>query len=173
MTVSSQASPSYACNGVYNVARHGNQRTLRVLDCQPGQGERCSPVDPLKRNPCKWSDVMTRKYSPKSAGRTHDLRIRLSDAEYAKLSTNAAVDNASMSSFMRSVLLDYVSSNRRPDGVVTALSALSRELSAVGNNLNQIAHVLNGGGSSDVTQTRNEIDVLKARVRKMLVGIRA
>ena len=119
---------------------------------------------------------MTRRQSPKVVGRIHDFSMRLSSDEHEKLAANAAVSGVTMSSFMRSMMLDYLSSNRRPDGLVSALSGLSRELAAVGNNLNQIAHLMNATGTSDasdVTRSREDIDTLKANIRAVMHDIRA
>ncbi|NSL92962.1 plasmid mobilization relaxosome protein MobC [Acetobacter syzygii] len=49
---------------------------------------------------------------------------------------------------------------------------VAHQLSAIGNNLNQIAHVLNGGRSADVGQTLLAVDNATAHVRSLLREIR-
>ncbi|NHN81684.1 plasmid mobilization relaxosome protein MobC [Acetobacter lovaniensis] len=53
------------------------------------------------------------------------------------------------------------------------MQEVAHQLSAIGNNLNQIAHVLNGGRSADVGQTLLAVDDATAHTRALLREIRA
>lgn len=87
---------------------------------------------------------MSVRQSPKTHGRCHDMRLRLSDAEHAVLKRAACAAGVTCSSWLRSVMLAVIATRGRHDALVVALQDVAHQLSAIGNNLNQIAHVLNG-----------------------------
>lgn len=64
----------------------------------------------------------------------------LTDAELAHLRKQAAAAGLGIDPFLRSLILGVQLRPRPPD----TYAALLRELSAVGNNINQIAHTVNG-----------------------------
>ncbi|MDE7547149.1 plasmid mobilization relaxosome protein MobC [Acetobacter fabarum] len=115
---------------------------------------------------------MSVRQSPKTHGRCHDMRIRLSDAEHAVLKRAACAAGVTCSSWLRSVMLAVVATKSRHDALVVALQEVAHQLSAIGNNLNQIAHVLNGGRSADVGQTLLAVDNATAYARSLLREIR-
>ncbi|MCP1220449.1 MULTISPECIES: plasmid mobilization protein [Acetobacter] len=115
---------------------------------------------------------MSVRQSPKTHGRCHDMRIRLSDAEHAVLKRAACAAGVTCSSWLRSVMLAVVATKSRHDTLVVALQEVAYQLSAIGNNLNQIAHVLNGGRSADVSHTLLAVDDATAHARSLLREIR-
>ena len=64
----------------------------------------------------------------------------LTDAELAHLRKQAAAAGLGIDPFLRSLMLGVQLRPRPPD----TYAALLRELSAIGNNINQIAHTVNG-----------------------------
>lgn len=101
------------------------------------------------------------------------MRIRLSDAEHAVLKRAACAAGVTCSSWLRSVMLAVVVTKGRHDALVIALQEVAHQLSAIGNNLNQIAHVLNGGQSANVSHTLLAVDDATAHARFLLREIRA
>lgn len=116
---------------------------------------------------------MSVRQSPKTHGRCHDMRLRLSDAEHAILKRAACAAGVTCSSWLRSVMLAVIATKGRHDAFVVALQEVAHQLSAIGNNLNQITHVLNGGRSADVGQTLLAVDEATAYARSLLREIRA
>lgn len=68
------------------------------------------------------------------------MTLRLNAAEYAHLSEQAAITGMRLEPFLRKLVMG---SKLRPHPP-GEYAALLRELSAIGNNLNQLAHVANG-----------------------------
>ncbi len=64
----------------------------------------------------------------------------LTDAELARLRKQATAAGLGIDPFLRSLILGVQLRPRPPD----TYAALLRELSAIGNNINQIAHTVNG-----------------------------
>jgi uncharacterized protein (DUF1778 family) len=79
--------------------------------------------------------------------RTAPLRLQLTPSERDELDTAAARQGATLSAFTRELLFRrsatvVAGTRRNPEA-----AALMRELSAIGNNLNQIARQLNTTGA--------------------------
>ena len=74
--------------------------------------------------------------------RTKKITVRLTDKEYAKLREMSETSGLKMEPVIRKLLVDY---EIRPRPNATYIK-LIKELSAVGNNLNQIAHLANATG---------------------------
>ena len=72
--------------------------------------------------------------------RNRHLSVWLTDAELAHLRKQAATAGLGIDPFLRSLILGVQLRPRPPD----TYAALLRELSAIGNNINQIAHTVNG-----------------------------
>ncbi len=72
--------------------------------------------------------------------RNRHVSVWLTDAELAHLRKQAAAAGLGIDPFLRSLILGVQLRPRPPD----TYAALLRELSAVGNNINQIAHTVNG-----------------------------
>lgn len=72
--------------------------------------------------------------------RNRHVSVWLTDAELAHLRKQAATAGLGIDPFLRSLILGVQLRPRPPD----TYTALLRELSAIGNNINQIAHTVNG-----------------------------
>ena len=72
--------------------------------------------------------------------RNRHVSVWLTDAELAQLRKQAAAAGLGIDPFLRSLILGVQLRPRPPD----TYAALLRELSAIGNNINQIAHTVNG-----------------------------
>lgn len=72
--------------------------------------------------------------------RNRHVSVWLTDAELAHLRKQAATAGLGIDPFLRSLRLGVQLRPRPPD----TYAALLRELSAIGNNINQIAHTVNG-----------------------------
>jgi Bacterial mobilisation protein (MobC) len=81
---------------------------------------------------------------PRGVGRGKQVSVRLRDVERAALAEAAAAAGTTPANWLRSLALVHLA--RRPQwnpAELDALRALARELRAIGNNVNQIAHALN------------------------------
>lgn len=74
------------------------------------------------------------------------ITLRLNAPEYAHLQQQAAATGLKMEPLLRQLILGVNLRPRPPD----VYAALLRELSAIGNNANQIAHTANG--KKDISQ---------------------
>lgn len=72
--------------------------------------------------------------------RNRHVSVWLTDAELAHLRKQAAAAGLGIDPFLRGLILGVQLRPRPPD----TYAALLRELSAIGNNINQIAHTVNG-----------------------------
>lgn len=72
--------------------------------------------------------------------RNRHVSVWLTDAELAHLRKQAAAAGLGIDPFLRSLILGVQLRPQPPD----TYAALLRELSAIGNNINQIAHTVNG-----------------------------
>ena len=72
--------------------------------------------------------------------RNRHVSVWLTDAELAHVRKQAAAAGLGIDPFLRSLILGVQLRPRPPD----TYAALLRELSAIGNNINQIAHTVNG-----------------------------
>ena len=72
--------------------------------------------------------------------RNRHVSVWLTDAELAQLRKQATAAGLGIDPFLRSLILGVQLRPRPPD----TYAALLRELSAIGNNINQIAHTVNG-----------------------------
>lgn len=71
--------------------------------------------------------------------REHFIGVWLGDREFAHLNKQCAITGLSTSAFVRQAIAGIQLRPRPPD----AYAALLRELAAIGNNINQIAHWAN------------------------------
>ena len=71
--------------------------------------------------------------------RTHHISLWLSENEYQHLQAQIRITGLGTSSLLRQLIAGAKLRPRPPD----AYGALLRELSAIGNNINQIAHTAN------------------------------
>lgn len=112
------------------------------------------------------------KKSPAAQGRKRDVRVRLPDDQHGVAVAEAARQDVSLSRYVRTLLLEHCLTERPPDEVASALSSLSRQLSAIGNNLNQIARALNAGHHAPVSQVLRDVQAANAETRALLRNLR-
>lgn len=84
-----------------------------------------------------------RKKEDASERRTAALRLQLTPSERADLDARAAITGRSLSDFARIILLSDLKKPAPSARDPKAIRALTVELSRVGNNLNQLAHIAN------------------------------
>jgi len=102
--------------------------------------------------------------------RRHTVQIVLSDDELAEVRHKAQACGLSYSSYGRASMLGTPGprARRSPTVNAEALGHATAALNKVGSNLNQIAHVLNAGGTTVTTQ---ECFAALAEVRAALARI--
>ena len=74
--------------------------------------------------------------------RQKQLTVRFTDEEYAALKGKADIAGMKMEPFVRQLVEGYTIKPRPPDSYVK----LSQQVAAIGNNLNQLAHIANATG---------------------------
>ena len=74
--------------------------------------------------------------------RQKQLTVRFTDEEYAALKGKADIAGMKMEPFVRQLVEGYTIKPRPPDSYVR----LSQQVAAIGNNLNQLAHIANATG---------------------------
>ena len=89
--------------------------------------------------------------------RTKKITVRLTDKEYAKLREMSETSGLKMEPVIRKLLVGY-EIRPRPNGTYIKLI---KELSAVGNNLNQIAHLANATGKITEDQWKETHQLLE------------
>lgn len=82
--------------------------------------------------------------------RTNRIGVWLSDAEYRYLKQQSAFSGLGMEAFVRSLVMGTEIRPRPPE----QYAALLRQLSGIGTNLNQLAHVANASRSVNADQLR-------------------
>lgn len=88
---------------------------------------------------------------------TKKITVRLTDKEYAKLREMSETSGLKMEPVIRKLLVGY---EIRPRPNATYIK-LIKELSAVGNNLNQIAHLANATGKITEDQWKETHQLLE------------
>ncbi|WP_406281401.1 plasmid mobilization protein [Streptomyces sp. NBC_00209] len=95
---------------------------------------------------------MPRRRSRNPSQRTRKTTTRLSDTEHAEIAAAAKQRNVTVARFIAAAGLAAargstpLHSNERLDAAIDELAALRTALARIGNNVNQIAYVLNSGG---------------------------
>lgn len=89
--------------------------------------------------------------------RQKKLTVRFTEREYAALQRKAAAAGFKMEPFVRSLVDGCEVKPRPPD----SYKDLARELSAIGNNLNQIAHIANRTGQVTQRQLQQATDLMR------------
>ncbi|GEM15771.1 plasmid mobilization relaxosome protein MobC [Gluconobacter oxydans] len=100
--------------------------------------------------------------------RLHSFRIRASQADLAAWERAAANADMNRTSWLRSLAADAAAGTRHPGILADEIRALRRELSACGNNLNQIAHRLNSGSRADPEAALDRLGNLMGEVSDFL-----
>ena len=99
--------------------------------------------------------------------RKHGFKIRLNDAEYERI--KLLYGSEQMAPKARRILLDHIADGE--NSVSQELRNLQKEISAIGNNLNQIARHINSGGDASI-DISNEIYKIKHSINRKLLLIR-
>ena len=95
------------------------------------------------------------------------LTLRLDASQYAHLHRQAEITGLKMEPLLRKLIMGVNLRPRPPD----AYAALLRELSAIGNNINQIAHNTNakkGAGQTDIDEAVKLVHQLYRLVKETL-----
>jgi len=114
---------------------------------------------------------MVRK-APKTHGHKHDIRVRLSDREHDAVAAAAARHGVTISSYLRTLILEHTATGKPPGILASSLADLSRQLSGIGNNLNQIAHAINAGKTAPVSQILSDVQAANSETRYLLREVR-
>ena len=88
----------------------------------------------------------------------------MNEVEYRHLREQAAIEGMGIDPFMRSLIAGTQLRSRPPD----QYAGLLRELSAIGNNINQIAHWTNGKGYATQAEIHEAVSLVKQAYRRIL-----
>ena len=97
------------------------------------------------------------------------FNFRISEKEHRRLKHKAKACSLTMSDYIRQLINDYQPREAPPADYF----AMTRELKAIGNNLNQLAGVANATGLIDEAAYHENIIVLRdslRRIEKAVVG---
>ena len=89
--------------------------------------------------------------------RTHHISVWMNDAEYLHLKKQAEIAGMKVDPFIR-LLVSGVQLRPRPPDIFTALL---RELSAIGNNINQIAYWANARKSISEAEIKEAVSLIR------------
>jgi uncharacterized hydantoinase/oxoprolinase family protein len=114
-----------------------------------------------------------RSGSEKRQRATGPVLVRLLPEERAAVEERAATAGLSLAAYSRSCMLGDAGPRARKRAPVDRelLARTNADLNRVGNNLNQIAHALNAGGSvilSEITATSRELLATLTDIRRAL-----
>lgn len=97
------------------------------------------------------------------------IHIRVSSDEHDRIHSYAKQRKKKVSVIGRSSFLNDISGGAKIAG---ELAGIRRELSQIGNNINQIAHKLNSGENSDISRLPEIINSLRNDVNAKLKRVR-
>jgi len=100
--------------------------------------------------------------------RKHGFKIRLNDHEYERI--KLLYGDEQMAPKARRILLDHIANGE--NSVSQELMSLRLEISAIGNNLNQIAKHFNSGDSSLSLDIDKELYKIKHAINRKLLLVR-
>ncbi|MFH9734384.1 MobC family plasmid mobilization relaxosome protein [Streptomyces sp. NPDC017260] len=130
---------------------HGDQPGNRHQGVPVTGGEADRREQPSPSTPA-FPDRAPRRRSRNPSERTRKTTTRLSDTEKAEIVTAAAQRGVTVARFLATASLTAargraaVHSHDQLDTAIDELAALRTGLARIGNNINQIAYVLNSGG---------------------------
>ena len=106
---------------------------------------------------------MSKKSGSENRQRQKSIGFRANEAEYEQLKADAARAGLSLSDYARSTLLNAPVTRqvKRPPIEVKALAALQGQIGRVGNNINQIARLMNSGLIPPTSAVTEELAALK------------
>ncbi|MGQ4357398.1 MobC family plasmid mobilization relaxosome protein [Streptomyces drozdowiczii] len=133
---------------------HGDQPGNRHQEAPVTGGEANSDARREQSSPHApaFPDRMPRRRSRNPSQRTRKTTTRLSDTEHAEIAAAAKQHNVTVARFLAVAGLaaargsTVLHTNERLDAAIDELAALRTALARIGNNINQIAYVLNSGG---------------------------
>ncbi|MEU7449170.1 MobC family plasmid mobilization relaxosome protein [Streptomyces diastaticus] len=133
---------------------HGDQPGNRHKGAPVTRGEAGDPADPEQPSPSTlaFPDRTPRRRSRNPSERARKTTTRLSDTEKTEISDAATQRGVTVARFLATAGLSAarghaaVHSNDQLDTAIDELAALRTALARIGNNINQIAFVLNSGG---------------------------
>ena len=96
--------------------------------------------------------------------RAKHVSVWMNEVEYRHLREQAAIAGMGINPFMRSLIAGTQLRSRPPD----QYAGLLRELSAIGNNINQIAHWTNGKGYATQAEIHEAVSLVKQAYRRIL-----
>ncbi|MFI5738909.1 plasmid mobilization protein [Streptomyces anulatus] len=149
----------------------------RALGNQPGDRHQGAPVtggeaarDDHREQPSPstpaFPDRKPRRRTRNPSERTRKTTTRLSDDEKAEIAAAAAQRGITVARFLATAGLTAargpagVHRNDRLDAAIDELAALRTALARIGNNINQIAYVLNSGSRPRVDELEHALSVL-------------
>ena len=99
--------------------------------------------------------------------RTTAVLVRLSEKEKEHLKSQAAACALKMEPYIRKLIMGNIIRPRPPDEYVKLL----REINAIGNNINQIAHIANA--EQHISESKiNEVLHLQNEIMRMVRSVR-
>ncbi len=95
------------------------------------------------------------------------ISVRLTEQEHKRLKTNATACALKMEPYIRKLIMGKEVRPRPPDEYVKLL----REINAIGNNINQIAHIANA--EQHISESKiNEVLHLQNEIMRMVRSVR-
>ncbi len=106
---------------------------------------------------------MSRKSGSENRQRQKSIGFRANEEEYAQLKADAERAGLTLSDYARSTLLNAPVPRqvKRPPIEVQTLAALQGQIGRIGNNINQIARLMNSGLIPPLNTVREELAALK------------
>lgn len=152
----------------------------RALGNQPGDRHQGAPVtggeadrEPPSTSTPAFPDRKPRRRSRNPSERTRKTTTRLSDTEKAEIVAAAAQRGVTVARFIAAAGLTAargsttVHTNDRLDAAIDELAALRTALARIGNNINQIAYVLNSGSRPRVGELDHALSLLTRLIGRL------
>ncbi|MFD7124240.1 MULTISPECIES: plasmid mobilization protein [Streptomyces] len=151
--------PSYALAPAQEGGGSPAGPRARAHGDQPGNRHQGAPVtggeascEPQSASTPPFADRKPRRRTRNPSERTRKTTTRLSDTEKAEIAAAATQRGITVARFLAGAGLaaargsTALHTNERWDATIDELAALRTALARIGNNINQIAYVLNAGG---------------------------
>lgn len=147
---------------------HGNQQGNRHQGAPVTGGAANSYArrEQPSTSPPAFPDRLPRRRSRNPSQRTRKTTTRLSDTEHTEIATAAQQRNVTVARFLAAAGLaaargsTVLHTDERLDAAIDELAALRTSLARIGNNINQIAYVLNSGGHPRSGELEHALSVL-------------
>ncbi len=112
--------------------------------------------------------------SSESRRRPRVLRVRLSDAELAMATANAAAAGQTLAAFVRAMATKGRPGRSRSSQAVAELAKLTGALGKVGSNVNQLAHEANAGrfpSAPRIDDALNDLRELREQIAEAIEAL--